>query len=178
MRAHIPHVYLGSQSHPQDDHSPSCALPSSSAYPSLIPNSRITLCRKRMAQVSEIEAGKKIFISNLFQTQEISNCTVKHCLQKWATEPQILHSDFLCGHWRIAAPTPVSYWHPHVPVSLLVSLSSGSVAQGGPADPSPVPLLVQGCLLVLPQLFGVPIGPFLQGIVYLCTNIFSKSYLL
>lgn len=120
MRAqHIPYVCVSNQSHPQDNHLLSCTLPTSSAYPHLlIPNSRITLCRKRMTQVSETEAGKKIFITNsLSKTRNKQKCKNMHCLQKWATEPQNLLSDFLCGNWRIAGPAPAA-WGPCWPFSL------------------------------------------------------------
>lgn len=142
--------------------------------PILLPSfqSLVKLC---VEQVSEIEAGKKVFIPNLLQNQEISNFKNKCCLQKWATEPQNLHSDFLCGHWELLL---LPHCLSDIPMSLSVCWYLSHQAQWLKRDLLNLPQCPCWCrdaCWSCPSCVGSLLALF-SSVLYICAQVFCLNH--
>lgn len=117
-------------------------------------------------------AGKSLSLSH--QPFPTRHCGAVRCPEAISAPHWTILGPAACPHRAVLQPHYLS-WHPLVPISLLTFLPP--VPWNRTQCPSEAcwvfssPLLGQSCLLVLLPLHGVPVGPFLQHVVYLCTNV-------
>lgn len=117
-------------------------------------------------------AGKSLSLSHQpFPTRQ---CGTLRCPEATSAPHWTILGPTACPHRAVLQPHYLS-WHPLVPISLLTSLPQGLWNKTQcPSEACWVfssPLLGQSCLLVLLLLHGVPVGSFLQHVVYLRTNV-------